>query len=66
MFLAIEQEKDENGEIINSKVTWSKNNEYEWKKGNVGGKNFFKIEDPVSKKILTYITDKEFELQGKF
>ena len=66
MFLAIEQEKDEYGEIINSKVTWSKNNKYEWKKGNVGETNFFKIEDPVSKKILTYITHEKFALQGKF
>ena len=66
-FLAIEQEK-ENGEIINSpsKVTWSKNNKYKWKKENVGEKSFFKIKDPVSKKILTYITDEEFKLQGKF
>ena len=68
MFLAIEPEQDDNGEMINStsRVTWSKTNKYEWKKGNVGGKNFFKIKDPVSKKVLTAITDEEFELQGKF
>ena len=67
MYLGIEPEEDENGEKINStsRVTWSKT-EYEWKKGNVGGKNFFKIKDPVSKKILTAITDEKFELQGKF
>ena len=68
MFLAIEPERDENGEMINStsKVTWSKTNKYEWKKGDVGEKKFFKIKDPVSKKILTAITDKEFELHSKF
>ena len=62
-----EPEEDESGEKINStsRVTWSKT-EYKWKKGNVGGKQFFKIKDPVSKKILTAVTDKEFELQGKF
>ena len=65
--MGIEPKLDENGEKINStsRVTWSKT-EYEWKKGNVGGKNFFKIKDPISKKILTAITDEEFELQGKF
>ena len=62
-FLVIEQDKNENGEMI---VTWSENNTYKWKKENVGAKGFFKIKDPVSKKILTYITDKEFKLQGKF
>ena len=64
-FLAFEQEKDKNGEMI-SRVLWSKNNKYKWKKENVGEKSFFKIKDPVSKKILTYITDEEFKLQGKF
>ena len=64
-FLAFEQEKDKNGEMI-SRVLWSKNNKYKWKKENVGEKSFFKIKDPVSKKILTYITDEEFKLEGKF
>ena len=64
MYLAIEPMVDENGETVNStsRVTWSKTNKYEWKKGNVGQKTFFKIQDPVSKKILTAITDEEFEL----
>ena len=67
-YLGVVPELDENGEKINStsKVTWSKTEPYEWKKGDVGEKNFFKIKDPVSKKILTVITNEEFELQGKF
>ena len=45
----VKGKEDDNGEKINStsSVTWSKT-EYKWKKGNVGGKNFFKIKDPES------------------